>query len=91
MLHSKEDLEKKGFFTGVYAINPFSQEKIPIWVANYVLMDYGTGAIMAVPAHDVRDGEFARKYGIPERPVIATEAGEAAKEEYGTLINSGSL
>ena len=89
VLHGKEDLEKKGFFTGVYAINPFNQEKTPIWVANYVLMDYGTGAIMAVPAHDTRDGEFAQKYGIEQRQVIVNEAGEPAMEEYGTLIQSG--
>ncbi|MCI0411717.1 leucine--tRNA ligase [bacterium] len=87
VLHGKEDLEKKGFFTGVYAINPFNQERIPIWVANYVLMDYGTGAIMAVPAHDTRDQEFARKYGLQERQVVETP--EGAFEDYGTLINSG--
>jgi len=89
VLHGKEDLEKKGFFTGVYALNPFSRERIPIWVANYVLMDYGTGAIMAVPAHDQRDQEFARKYGIVERPVIALPDGTTASEEYGVLKDSG--
>lgn len=90
VLHGKEDLEKKGFFTGVYAINPFSKEKVPIWVANYVLMQYGTGAIMAVPAHDSRDGEFAKKYGLRIRQVIQTESGEVAFEEYGKLVNSES-
>ena len=90
VLHGREDLEKNGFFTGVYAINPFSQERMPIWVANYVLMEYGTGAIMAVPAHDERDQEFARKYGLPVQEVIQTESGEVAFEEYGKLINSGS-
>ena len=62
--------EKLGVFTGHYAINPLTQESIPIWVANFVLMDYGTGAIMAVPAHDQRDFEFAKKYGLPIRVVI---------------------
>ena len=57
--------EKEGFFTGRYAVNPFNGEKIPIWVGNFVLMEYGTGAIMAVPAHDERDFEFATKYGLP--------------------------
>jgi leucyl-tRNA synthetase len=62
---SAEEAEKKGVFTGRYAINPMTNEKIPIWVANFVLMEYGTGAIMAVPAHDQRDLDFARKYNIP--------------------------
>ena len=64
------EIEKHGVNTGRYAINPFSGEKIPIWVANYILMDYGTGAIMSVPAHDDRDYEFAKKYGIEIRQVI---------------------
>ena len=63
-------IEKHGVFTGRYALNPFNQEKIPIWVANYILMDYGTGAIMSVPAHDERDHEFAQKYGLEIRVVI---------------------
>ena len=63
-------VDKKGFFTGHYAINPFNQERVPIWVANYILMDYGTGAIMSVPAHDERDFEFAKQYGIDVRIVI---------------------
>jgi leucyl-tRNA synthetase len=63
-------IEKHGVFTGRYAINPFNQEKIPIWVANYIVMDYGTGAIMSVPAHDERDHEFAEKYGLEIRIVI---------------------
>ena len=58
------DKEKTGVFTGGYAINPVNGERIPIWIADYVLMTYGTGAIMAVPAHDQRDFEFARKYGL---------------------------
>ena len=64
------DVEKHGVFTGRYAINPFNQEKLPIWVANYILMDYGTGAIMSVPAHDERDYEFAKKYGLDIKVVI---------------------
>jgi leucyl-tRNA synthetase len=64
------DIEKHGVFTGRHAINPFNGEKVPIWVANYVLMDYGTGAIMSVPAHDERDYEFAQKYGLEIRVVI---------------------
>jgi len=63
-------MEKEGFFAGRYAVNPFSSEKIPIWVGNFVLMEYGTGAIMAVPAHDERDLEFCRKYGLPVRVVV---------------------
>jgi leucyl-tRNA synthetase len=63
-------MEKEGFFTGRYAVNPFSGEKIPIWVGNFVLMEYGTGAIMAVPAHDERDFEFCQKYRLPIRVVV---------------------
>jgi leucyl-tRNA synthetase len=62
--------EKDGFFTGRYAVNPFSGEKIPIWVGNFVLLEYGTGAIMAVPAHDERDNEFALKFGLPVPVVV---------------------
>ncbi len=65
-----EEEEKTGVFTGAYAINPFSGERIPIWIANYVVGWYGTGALMVVPAHDERDFEFAKKYNIPIRPVI---------------------
>ena len=64
------DKEKTGVFTGGYAINPVNGERIPIWIADYVLMTYGTGAIMAVPAHDQRDFEFARKFGLEIRVVI---------------------
>jgi len=88
LLHGKEDLEKKGFFTGVFAVNPFNQERVPIWVANYVLMEYGTGAIMAVPAHDLRDQEFARKYKIRERIVVRNREGSPGPEEYGTVVDS---
>ncbi|HKD13024.1 MAG TPA: leucine--tRNA ligase [Candidatus Angelobacter sp.] len=97
-------IEKHGVFTHRYAINPFNQEKIPIWVANYILMDYGTGAIMSVPAHDERDYEFAHKYGIEIRVVILPRrSGEPpASDEQETpvlpytameslLINSGEF
>jgi len=87
--------EKEGIDTGKRALNPFSGEEIPIWIANYVLMEYGTGAIMAVPAHDQRDFEFAKKYSLPLKVVIVPEnpsssdAGEeAAFEEYGKVVNS---
>ena len=65
-----EKQEKEGVFTGAYAVNPLNNEKVPVWVGNFVLMEYGTGAIMSVPAHDQRDFEFARKYGLPVRIVI---------------------
>jgi leucyl-tRNA synthetase len=83
-----EDLataEKVGFFTGRYAVNPFNGEKLPIWVGNFVLMEYGTGAIMAVPAHDERDFEFCRKYGLLIRVVIQPKAGEPLVEEKMTV------
>ena len=67
------DKEKTGVFTGGYAINPVNGERIPVWIADYVLMTYGTGAIMAVPAHDERDFEFARKFGLEIRVVIQPE------------------
>src|SRR5690606_17346017 len=76
-----DDLEKDGFFTGRYAINPYSGEKAPIWVGNFVLWGYGTGAIMAVPAHDQRDFEFCRKFGIPVVPVIKPMAGALPNAE----------
>src|SRR5215471_19215018 len=87
------DIDKEGFFTGSYAINPYSGEKVPIWVGNFVLMGYGTGAIMAVPGHDERDFEFCNKYGIPVRPVIRPANEESAPLpycEYGILENSGA-
>jgi leucyl-tRNA synthetase len=93
--------EKVGFFAGRHATNPFSGEEIPIWVGNFVLMEYGTGAIMAVPAHDQRDFEFCRKYGLPIRVVIQPSSGEPLIEEKmtiafdehenGTLVNSGKF
>ncbi|HYL82739.1 MAG TPA: leucine--tRNA ligase [Candidatus Angelobacter sp.] len=92
-------MEKEGFFTGRYAKNPFTQKKIPIWVGNFVLMEYGTGAIMAVPAHDQRDLEFCRKYKLPVRVVVQPFDAEPldAKtmtqpfDEHmnGKLVNSG--
>ncbi|MDP1809263.1 MAG: leucine--tRNA ligase [Actinomycetota bacterium] len=72
------EVEKEGAFTGKYAVNPVNGESIPIWVADYILMGYGTGAVMAVPAHDQRDFEFARKYDIPIRPVIVPVGQEPA-------------
>ena len=89
--------EKNGFFTGQYAINPFTKEKLPIWVGNFVLMEYGTGAIMAVPAHDQRDFEFCTKYKLAIPIVIQPDDAapltpETLKEssgDYGTLVNSG--
>jgi len=93
-----EVYEKEGLFLNSYAINPFSGEKIPIWVGNFVLMEYGTGAIMAVPAHDKRDFEFAKKYGLPIRIVIQPcgkkfydEELKEAFTEYGILVNSGEF
>ncbi|HAV75846.1 MAG TPA: leucine--tRNA ligase [Anaerolineae bacterium] len=91
-----KDKEKTGVFTGGYAINPVNEERIPIWVADYVLMSYGTGAIMAVPAHDERDFAFARKFGLKVLPVIQPEGVElngetmeTAHEHEGVMINSG--
>jgi leucyl-tRNA synthetase len=89
-------IEKHGVNTGRFAVNPFNGERVPIWVANYILADYGTGAIMSVPAHDERDFEFAQKYGLPVRRVIAP-AGAGAEEpalpytaeEDSVVINSG--
>ena len=72
-------IEKHGVDTGRFAINPYNGEKVPIWVANYILMDYGTGAIMSVPAHDERDYEFAKKYGIEIRIVIVPRCGDRRK------------
>ncbi|HYH03273.1 MAG TPA: class I tRNA ligase family protein, partial [Bacillota bacterium] len=90
--------EKTGVFTGAYAINPVNQEKVPIWVADYVMMGYGTGAIMAVPAHDERDFAFAKKFNIPIKVVIAPENWNEAElaEAYtsvdeGCMVNSGQF
>ena len=83
--------DKTGVFTGSYAINPASGEKVPVWVADYVLFGYGTGAIMAVPAHDERDREFAAKFGVPIVPVVTDDAGEPIESGEGILINSGQF
>ncbi len=97
------EIEKHGVFTGHYAINPFSGERLPVWVGNYILLDYGTGAIMSVPAHDDRDYDFARKYGLeirvvilPRRQVDSSADGEQEPllpytEEDSLLMNSGEF
>ncbi len=98
IVRTADDLEKEGVFTGAYCVNPATGEKIPVYVANFVLMGYGTGAVMAVPAHDQRDFEFARKYDLPLRVVITPEgdtpdpaAMEAAYTEPGRLVASGEF
>jgi len=88
---------KEGFFTGRFAVNPFSGEKVPVWVANFVLAEYGTGAVMCVPAHDQRDYEFAEKYHLPVKIVVQPKDGtplrldrmSAASTEHGRLVDSG--
>ncbi len=97
-LRADEKQEKEGIFTGAYAVNPLNNEKVPVWVGNFVLMEYGTGAIMSVPAHDQRDFEFARKYDLPvrvviqdrEKSLVAREMKEAYIED-GTMANSGQF
>ena len=95
---SAEEREKDGVFTGLYAINPFNGEKVQIWVADYVLASYGTGAVMAVPAHDQRDFEFAKKYHIPIKVVIQPEGVNLNPDEMteaytdsGIMVNSGEF
>jgi leucyl-tRNA synthetase len=93
-----EKREKEGVFTGAYAVNPLNNEKVPVWVGNFVLMDYGTGAIMSVPAHDQRDFEFAKKYGLsirvviqnPEKGLVA-ETMQQAYVEDGVMASSGKF
>ena len=92
------EIEKDGIFTGRYCINPFNNQQIPIYVANFVLMEYGTGAVMAVPAHDQRDFEFARKYSLDILPVVIPEGQTLTAEQMseastvaGILVNSGSF
>jgi leucyl-tRNA synthetase len=98
----RQESGKEGRFTGQYALNPFTEENIPIWLGNFVLMQYGTGAIMSVPAHDERDFEFARQFSIPMRvvvksayadepPVEALEAAYTVKDESGEIVNSGLI
>ena len=98
------EIEKDGIDTGLKAVNPFSGEELPVWVGNYVMMDYGTGAVMSVPAHDERDFEFAKKFGLPVRKVITSvesiesiesvesdpkDSIDSATTEYGIMVNSG--
>jgi leucyl-tRNA synthetase len=92
------DVEKQGFDTGFRAVNPFTGQPVPIWVANFVLGEYGTGAVMAVPAHDQRDFEFARKFNLPIRVVVTPDGKSAsagsmteAAPAYGTLVDSGEF
>lgn len=91
-----DTLEKEGIFTGAYAVHPFSGQRVPLWLGNFVLADYGTGAVMGVPAHDQRDFEFARKYGLPVQVVIQPRGEspdpETMTEAYsgmGVMVNSG--
>lgn len=90
-------MEKKGIATGFYAIHPLTGNKVPVWIANFVLIEYGTGAVMAVPGHDERDYEFASKYNLPIKPVILNQDGQApdlsenAYTEHGKLFNSGEF
>ncbi|ABB32525.1 leucyl-tRNA synthetase [Geobacter metallireducens RCH3] len=93
-----EDFEKEGVFTGSYCINPVTNRRMPVFLANFVLLDYGTGAVMAVPTHDQRDFEFARKYDLPLQVVIQPEgetldpaAMATAYTEVGTMVNSGTF
>jgi len=97
-MRTSEEVEKEGIFTGAYCINPFTGRKMPVYAANFVLYEYGTGAVMAVPAHDQRDFEFARKYGLPIVVVIQPEGEklepdtmERAYEEPGVMVNSGQF
>ena len=93
-----DNLEKEGIFTGAYVIHPFTGRQVPVWLGNFVLADYGTGAVMGVPAHDQRDFEFARKYGLPVKVVISPEGEvldpatmEAAFTTEGVMVNSGDF
>src|SRR5687768_9858768 len=93
------EVEKEGFDTGHTATNPFTGKQVPVWVANFVLIEYGTGAVMGVPAHDQRDFEFARKYNLPITAVIKPTDGTTpdvatlteAADSDGVLVNSGSF
>jgi leucyl-tRNA synthetase len=92
----EETKEKTGAFTGGYAINPLTQQKIPVWIADYVMMSYGTGAIMAVPGHDQRDADFAKTFNLPIVKVVQNPAGDAQAEGeiftgHGTSVNSGFI
>ena len=88
-----ETAEKEGFFTGRFVVNPFSEENLPIWVGNFVLLEYGTGAVMAVPAHDERDFEFCKKYNLPIRTVVTPELAKGATHsglEGGASVSTQS-
>ncbi len=98
IVRTSNETEKEGLFIGSYVINPLNQEKVPVWIANYVLADYGTGAVMGVPAHDERDFAFAKKYQLPIRTVIRPgdqdlkrEEMTAAYTEDGVMVNSGEF
>lgn len=98
IVRTSNETEKEGLFIGSYVINPLNQEKVPVWIANYVLADYGTGAVMGVPAHDERDFAFAKKYQLPIRTVIQPgdqdlkrEEMTAAYTEDGVMVNSGEF
>jgi len=91
---ARAKMEKLGMPSGFYARNPLTNEKLPIWIANYVVMDYGSGAVMAVPAHDERDHEFAQKYHLPMKEVIAAkdhDYQQSAYTDYGAVINSAEF
>lgn len=95
---TSNETEKEGIFTGAYALHPFTGEQVPVWVANYVLVEYGTGAVMGVPAHDQRDWEFAGKYGLPKKVVVQPTGKELILSEMtgafdgqGTMVNSGEF
>lgn len=95
---TSSEMEKEGMFTGEYAINPFTGEQVPIWIANYVLFEYGTGAVMGVPAHDERDWQFATKYQLAKKLVIQPKGEELSIETMsgaydgdGTMVNSGEF
>lgn len=90
-LQRQENKEKTGVFTGSYATNPINGEKLPVWVADYVLTGYGTGAIMAVPAHDERDHEFAKKFDLPIKQVVKHDEGDEIYTGDGILMNSGQF
>ncbi len=97
LMREEGEAEKEGIDTGKKAVNVFSGEEIPIWISNYILMEYGTGAVMAVPAHDQRDFEFAKTYSLPIKEVISPDGKpseselEQAAEAYGFIINSGDF
>lgn len=95
---TSSEFEKEGIFTGAYAVNPFTGQEVPIWVANYVLVEYGTGAVMGVPAHDERDWQFANKYNLAKKLVVQPEGQELRLETMtgaydgdGVMINSGQF